>query len=160
MNTVLISVRRALIEYMSADLDHALYRSFCVHAGLEPWPPPTKSGPKDPRFPLWHWLRVGLYRCLRQRPSPMDRPFTRISWAQVMLHTSLTTFIFLAFVAAFGKQWLKHYASVDMLASAVERDTDRQQKLNNLVTWHFRCVMRLPLLMLQVGLFLLTCTVS
>ena len=69
--------------------------------------------------------------------------------AQVMLYASFATSMLSALVATLVKQWLSYYASVDVQASAIERGTNRQRKLNGLVTWHFHRVRQLPLLMLQ-----------
>ena len=78
--------------------------------------------------------------------------------AQAMLYLSLTATIFSALIAIHVKQWLNHYASVDLQASVVERGRNRQRKFDALATWHFHRVMELPLLLLQAALFLLLCT--
>ena len=59
-----------------------------------------------------------------------------------------------------GKQWLNRYASIDMRGSAIERNQNRQRKLDGIVTWYFDHVMESLPLMLQLALLLLGCALS
>ena len=79
---------------------------------------------------------------------------------QSLLYASLVTSLFAAFLAMLGKQWLNRYASVGTRGSAIERNRDRQRKLNGTVTWGFNYVMEALPLMLQGSLFLLGCALS
>ena len=73
---------------------------------------------------------------------------------------SLAASLFSAFLAMLGKQWLNRYASTDVRGSAIERNQNRQRKLDGVVTWYFDFVMELLPLMLQIALLLLGCALS
>ena len=79
---------------------------------------------------------------------------------QAILLASLATSLFSAFLAMLGKQWLNRYASVDMRGSAIERDQNRQRKLDGIVSWYFDQVMESLPLMLQAALMLLGIALS
>ena len=87
-------------------------------------------------------------------------PPIMIVQVQAMLYASLAASIFSALLAMLGKQWLNRYASVDMRGSAIERNQNRQRKLNGIVTWYFDHVMEALPLMLQFALLLLGCALS
>ena len=59
-----------------------------------------------------------------------------------------------------GKQWLNRYASADMRGSAIERNQNRQRKLDGIVTWYFDFMLESLPLMLQLALLLLGCALS
>ena len=73
---------------------------------------------------------------------------------------SLATSLFSAFLAMLGKQWLNRYASTDVRGTAIERNQNRQRKLDGVVTWYFDFVMESLPLMLQIALLLLGCALS
>ena len=78
-----------------------------------------------------------------------------------MLCASFTAFMFSAFIAMLGKQWLYHYTSaIDIQGSPTERGQNRQREFDRLATWHFHRVMQLPLFMLQVGISLCICALA
>ena len=79
---------------------------------------------------------------------------------QAILFASLAVTLFSAFLAMLGKQWLNRYASTDMRGTAIERNQNRQRKLDGIVTWHFDHVMESLPLMLQVGLLFFGCALS
>ena len=93
-------------------------------------------------------------------PQRSDPP-PAIIQAQAMLYASFTVFMFSAFIAMLGKQWLYYYASaIDIQGSATERGRNRQREFDRLVTWQFHRVMRLPEFMIRVGIWLLCCTIT
>jgi len=87
-------------------------------------------------------------------------PPIMIVQVQAMLYASLAASIFSAFLAMLGKQWLNRYASANMRGSAIERNQNRQRKLNGIDTWYFDQVMESLPLMLQFALLLLGCALS
>jgi len=79
---------------------------------------------------------------------------------QAILYASLAASLFSAFLAILGKQWLNRYASTDLRGSAIERNQNRQRKLDGIVAWYFDTVMESLPLMLQFALLLLGCALS
>ena len=79
---------------------------------------------------------------------------------QAILFASLGVSLFSAFLAMLGKQWLNRYESIDKRGSAIERNHDRQRKLDGIIAWYFDHVMESLPLMLQAGLLLLGCALS
>ena len=78
-----------------------------------------------------------------------------------MLYASFTVFMFSAFIAMLGKQWLHHYTSaIDIQGSPTERGQNRRWKFDRLATWHFHRVVQLPLFMIQVGMWLFLCALT
>ena len=74
-----------------------------------------------------------------------------------MLYASLAASLFSALLAMLGKQWLNRYKSTDMQGTVIERNQNRQQKLNGIISWYFGYVMEALPLMLQAALLLLGC---
>jgi len=128
-----------------------------VNSGLQ-------SDPNDETNAL---LRVLIYKIdnttfggdVPALPQWSGPPHTIVQ-VQTMLYASLAASIFSAFLAMLGKQWLNRYSSVDMRGSAIERDQNRQRKLNGIVTWYFDHVLESLPLMLQFALLLLGCALS
>ena len=109
---------------------------------------------------LVSWMGNLIYDNTHTTPRWSDPP-PAIIRTQVMLCASLTAFMFSAFIAMLGKQWLYHYASaIDIQGSATERGRNRQREFDRLVTWQFHRVMRLPEFMIRVGIWLLCCTIT
>ena len=79
---------------------------------------------------------------------------------QAILYASLAASLFSAFLAMLGKQWLNRYASIDIRVPGIERNQNRQRKLDGIVTWYFDHVMESLPLMLQSALLLLGCALS
>ena len=79
---------------------------------------------------------------------------------QAVLYASLAASLFSAFLAMLGKQWLNRYASIDVRGSAIERNQNRQRKLDGIVAWYFNHVIESLPLMLQLALLLLGCALS
>ena len=79
---------------------------------------------------------------------------------QVILFASLAISLFSAFLAMLGKQWLNRYDSTDRRGTTVERNQNRQRKLDGVVSWFFDYVMESLPLMLQISLLLLGCALS
>jgi len=130
-----------------------------VGSGLQP----------DPNDETNALLRVLIYKmdgttfggnvpALPQWPGPPHM----IVPVQAMLYANLAASIFSAPPppAMLGKQWLNRYASVYMRGSAIERNQNRQRKLNGIVTWCLGHVMEALPLMLQFALLLLGCALS
>ena len=93
-------------------------------------------------------------------PPQWTGPPHTIIQVQAILYTSLAASLFSALLAMLGKQWLNRYMSADMRGTVIERNQNRQQKLNGIVTWCFDSVMESLPLMLQAALFLLGCALS
>ena len=87
-------------------------------------------------------------------------PSRTIVQVQSILFSSLATSLFSAFLAMLGKQWLNHYASVDVRGSAIERSQHRQRKFNGIAAWYFEHVMESLPIMLQFSLLLLGSALS
>ena len=79
---------------------------------------------------------------------------------QQILYASLAASLLSAFLAMLGKQWLNRYASIDMRGSAIERNQNRQRKLDGIIAWYFEHVLECLPLMLQIALLLLGCALS
>ncbi|KAF9783440.1 hypothetical protein BJ322DRAFT_152244 [Thelephora terrestris] len=79
---------------------------------------------------------------------------------QCLLYASLFASLLAAFLAMLGRQWLSRYGSIDLRGSAIERNQDRQRKLNGVNAWYFNQVIESLPLMLQVALLLLGCALS
>ena len=79
---------------------------------------------------------------------------------QTMLYASLAASLFSAFLAMLGKQWLNRYVLTGMRGTAIERNQDRQRKLDGIITWYFDHVMESLPLILQFALLLLGCALS
>ncbi|KAF9780471.1 hypothetical protein BJ322DRAFT_1112471 [Thelephora terrestris] len=79
---------------------------------------------------------------------------------QAILFASLSASLLAALLAMLGKQWLNRYDSSDMRRSAVERDQNRQRKLDGITAWYFDYVMESLPVMLQAALLLLGCALS
>jgi hypothetical protein len=77
---------------------------------------------------------------------------------QVILHASLVTSLFTAFLAMLGKQRLSRYSS--MRRSPVERIQGRQRKIDGIIARHFDRVMESLPSMLHISLLLLGCALS
>ena len=93
-------------------------------------------------------------------PPQWTGPPHTIVQVQALLYASLAASLFSAFLAMLGKQWLNRYMSTDMRGTAIERNQNRQQKLNGIVTWYFDYVMESLPMMLQASLLLLGCALS
>jgi len=123
-----------------------------------------QSDPNDETAAL---LRVLIYKIDNTTfgndvpPIPQwSGPPHTIVQVQAILYASLAASLFSAFLAMLGKQWLNRYASIDMRGSAIERNQNRQQKFDGIVTWYFDTVMESLPLMLQFALLLLGCALS
>ncbi|KAL0958140.1 hypothetical protein HGRIS_000307 [Hohenbuehelia grisea] len=75
-------------------------------------------------------------------------------WTQSILYASLSSSLLAAFGAVLGKQWLNYYAKVDERGSIEARSLNRQQKLAGVERWHFRQVIDVLPLLLQLSLLL------
>jgi len=73
---------------------------------------------------------------------------------------SLAVSLFSASLTMFGKRWLNLYASVDMRGSAIERNQNRQRKLDGFVAWCFAGAVESLSFMLQIALLLFGCALS
>jgi len=60
-----------------------------------------------------------------------------ITHVQTMLYASLAASLFSAFLVMLGKQWLNRYVSTGIRGTAIERNQDRQRKLDGIITWYF-----------------------
>ena len=92
-------------------------------------------------------------------PQWIGPPHT-IVLVQAILYASLTASLLSAFLAMLGKQWLNRYASIDLRGTAIERNQNRQRKLDGIISWYFDQVMQSLPLMLQAALLLLGCALS
>jgi len=79
---------------------------------------------------------------------------------QAMLYASFAASLFSAFLAMLGKQWLNRYVSTGMRGTGIERNQDRQRKLDGIIAWYFDHVMESLPVMLQVAVLLLGCALS
>ena len=87
-------------------------------------------------------------------------PPRTIVQVQAILLASLSVSLLSAFLAMLGKQWLNRFVSTDVRGTAVERNQNRQRKLDGIANWYFDHVMEALPLMLQVALLLLGCALS
>jgi len=92
-------------------------------------------------------------------PQWTGPPRTAIQ-VECILYASLSASLLSAFLAMLGKQWLNRYASIGMRGSAIERNQNRQRKLDGVVAWYFDHVLESLPLMLQGALLLLGCALS
>jgi len=76
-----------------------------------------------------------------------------------LLHASLLTALFAAFVAILGKQWLNRYLR-HAGGSMTKRCGDRQRKSDGLERWPFHLFVESLSIMLQISLLLLACGLS
>ena len=87
--------------------------------------------------------------------TPWNGPDPTLVRVQAILFSSLAVSLLAAFVAMLGKQWLNRYSQVEMHGSLINRNRDRQRKINGMTTWHFNLVMESLPVMLQFALLLL-----
>ena len=87
-------------------------------------------------------------------------PQRTLVYVQAILFVSLAASLFSSFLAVLGKQWLNRYELKGIRGSDIERDQDRQRKLDGVEAWYFEAVMGPLPLMLQAALFLLDCALS
>ena len=85
------------------------------------------------------------------------RPMVQV---QAIHFGGLTTSLFSAFLAVFGKRWLNFYASADTRGSAIERSHNGQRKLSGIVGWYFDHATESPPLRLQAAFLPLGCGLS
>lgn len=83
-----------------------------------------------------------------------DGPGQTVIWVQSLLYASLACSLFAALGAVLGKQWLNHYSSVGERGGVEARGMDRQRKRNGIDTWHFRVVLEILPILLQMSLLL------
>ena len=87
-------------------------------------------------------------------------PPRTLVYVQAILFASLAASLFSSFLAVLGKQWLNRYELKGLRGSDIERDQDRQRKLDGVEAWYFDAVMGSLPLMLQGALLLLGCALS
>ena len=87
-------------------------------------------------------------------------PPRRLIYVQAILFASLAASLFASFLAVLGKQWLNRYELKGIRGSDIERDQERQRKLDGVEAWYFDAVMESLPLMLQAALLLLGCALS
>ena len=87
-------------------------------------------------------------------------PPRTLVYVQAILFASLVASLFSSFLAVLGKQWLNRYELKGLRGSDIERDQDRQRKLDGVEAWYFEAVMQSLPLMLQAALLLLGCALS
>ena len=87
-------------------------------------------------------------------------PPRTLVYVQAILFASLAASLFSSFLAVLGKQWLNRYELKGLRGSDIERDQDRQRKLEGVEAWYFDLVMESLPLMLQGALLLLGCALS
>ena len=64
-------------------------------------------------------------------------------------------FLFAAFIAVLGKQWLNRFAQVEISGPIADQSRNRVRNLDGMVIWHFNLVMECLPLMFQISLLLL-----
>ena len=84
-------------------------------------------------------------------PPTWSGPSPTIVQVQSILFASLLSALLAAFLAMLGKQWLNLHVE----GSFIDRNRHREQKMRGMITWHFKLVMELLPLSLQVSLLLL-----
>jgi hypothetical protein len=89
---------------------------------------------------------------LDQSPDPI------VVTVQAILYASLASSLLAAFLAVLGKQWLNRYVRGN--DTGIERNYDRQVKLDGMKMWYFSIVMEALPLMLQAALLLFACALS
>ena len=87
-------------------------------------------------------------------------PPRTLVYVQAILFASLAASLFSSFLAVLGKQWLNRYELKGLRGSDIERDQERQRKLDGVEAWYFEAVMGSLPLMLQAALLLLGCALS
>ena len=87
-------------------------------------------------------------------------PPRTLVYVQAILFASLVASLFSSFLAVLGKQWLNRYELKGLRGSDIERDQDRQRKLDGVEAWYFEAVMGSLPSMLQAALLLLGCALS
>ena len=87
-------------------------------------------------------------------------PPRKLVYVQAILFASLAASLFSSFLAVLGKQWLNRYELKGIRGSDIERDQERQRKLDGVEAWYFEAVMQSLPLMLQGALLLLGCALS
>ncbi|TCD63595.1 hypothetical protein EIP91_005203 [Steccherinum ochraceum] len=83
-----------------------------------------------------------------------DGPPTSVIWVQSLLYASLACSLFAALGAVLGKQWLRRFSSTGQRGSMEDRCNDRQRKFDGLQDWHFRRVLEVLPVLLQLSLLL------
>jgi hypothetical protein len=152
--------KRHILTEWQAGLFSAVTSAFIIEVNSQLQP--------DPNEETAALLRVLIYKIdnttfggdVPPIPPQWNGPPHMIVQVQAVLYASLAASLFSAFLAMLGKQWLNRYMSTDMRGTAIERNQNRQQKLNGIVTWCFDYVMESLPLMLQGALFLLGCALS
>ena len=108
---------------------------------------------------LIHAVNSSLFPDIDPNVISWTGPPPGIVTVQSLLYTSLATSLFAAFLAMFGKQWINRYLRRHG-GSAADKSRDRQKKIDGLEGWHFRLVIEILPVMLQVALLLLGCALS
>ena len=108
---------------------------------------------------LIHAVNSSLFPDIDTNATSWTGPPPGIVTVQSLLYTSLATSLFAAFLAMLGKQWINRYLRRHG-GSAADKSRDRQRKIDGLEAWHFRLVIEILPVMLQIALLLLGCALS
>ncbi|KAF7352446.1 hypothetical protein MVEN_01209300 [Mycena venus] len=84
----------------------------------------------------------------------------RILISQNLLYVSLFSTLLAALLAVLGKQWLLYYLAAGERGTLEARGLERQRKFDGLRRWKFEAVMQMFPLLLQIGLFLFSASLS
>ena len=93
-------------------------------------------------------------------PPPQSSPSRMTIWIQCLLCASLICSLFAALGAVMGKQWLDHYKSIGERGTVEARGMERQRKFVALQSWHFRTILEVLPVLLQMSLLLFAVALS
>ena len=107
--------------------------------------PESQSDPAD--------LTNVLHRILKRNTSDIPTSVVRV---QSILFVNLSVTLFVALIAALGKQWILYYTRITRWGNIVDRGKEHQAKLVGLQKWGLHIIMESLPIMLQFSLLLLT----
>ena len=81
-------------------------------------------------------------------------PSAIVVCVQCLLYASLACSLFAALAAVLGKQWLSSFESVGEQGDEATRGLERQRKFDAMQAWHFRTILEVIPILLQLALLL------
>ncbi|KAH8085947.1 hypothetical protein BXZ70DRAFT_554556 [Cristinia sonorae] len=117
----------------------------------------------DPNLKMETLLQNLVLLSMRNSSDPLPMLINLPEWngpdaivilVQFLLYASLACSLSVALGTVLGLQWLSRYESVGERGSMEDRCRERQRKLNGLEEWHFRTILEVLPVLLQISLLL------
>ena len=143
---------------MQAGLFSAVSSAFVIDAQSKLEPDPNEMTAAYLRI-LIHTMNDSLFPDANPSSVVWTGPPSEVVTVQSLLYASLTTSLFVAFLAMLGKQWVNLYLR-NQGGSAADKSRNRQRKLDGFEKWYFHLTIESLPVMLQFALLLLGCALS